>query len=79
MDGITVLKPSNHVIVFAKKYTGKATQEKAYIILGVYQGKFLLEDGKVIHDIPDKVKVKFKDEIKSKSDLIKLVLLQGST
>jgi hypothetical protein len=79
MDGISVLKPYNHAILFAKRYTGKATQEKAYVILGVYQGKFLVEDGKVIHDIPDKVKVKFKDEFKSKSDLIKLMLLQGST
>lgn len=46
MNGNYVLQPGDRAIVFLEKYTGPIIDD-AYVILGVYQGKFKVEADKL--------------------------------
>lgn len=42
-EGEKTLKKQDNAILFLKKYNGPITNEEAYVILGMYQGKFKLD------------------------------------
>jgi len=69
-DGISPMEMGEHVIVFAKKFTGKTSKENCYIVLGAYQGKFKIENDNIEHPVPESIKNKFEDNIKTKKELV---------
>ncbi|GMK43724.1 hypothetical protein PghCCS26_08510 [Paenibacillus glycanilyticus] len=51
---INLTKKNDKFILFLQKYQGPVTNEDAYVITGVYQGKFSISnDNKVIYDAVD--------------------------
>ncbi|KNY30523.1 hypothetical protein [Pseudobacteroides cellulosolvens] len=58
-DGVSVIKPSEHYLLFLYKYIGPVVTETNYQALGCYQGKFKIEkDNKVKQTAPDAAKTK---------------------
>ncbi|WP_144936850.1 cytochrome c maturation protein CcmE [Paenibacillus sp. 32O-W] len=69
-EGNKILRDKDRAVLFLKKYTGPVTNEDAYVILGVFQGKFKLggKDG-IIHSSDhlskDLAKLRTKHELES--------------
>lgn len=73
IDGIPPMEQGQKVIIFARQGKGKMIEENYYAIVGVYQGKFLINDDNIIHTVPKDIEKQFEDKIKKKSDLITLI------
>lgn len=56
-DGIPVMESSERYILFINKYEGEVTKN-AYKILGVYQGKFKVDNDIVVQKSPEKYKIR---------------------
>ena len=69
-DGIPTLEPEEHVLIFAQKYNGPATNLVCYSVLGAYQGKFKITNNEIIHLVPTDIQIQFKDKVKTKQELI---------
>jgi len=72
-DGIPALEKGDYIIIFASKYTGGVKSEDFYEPVGLYQGKFYINEDKVEHKMPIWLKNKFKDKVKTKEELINLI------
>lgn len=72
-DGVPALEKGDHVILFASKYTGGVKSENCYEPVGLYQGKFYIDGNKVEHKMPDYLKDRFEDKVKTKEELINLI------
>lgn len=72
-DGVPALEKGDHVILFASKYTGGVKSENCYEPVGLYQGKFYIDGNKVEHKMPNYLKDKFEDKVKTKEELINLI------
>jgi hypothetical protein len=66
------MEQGDHVILFASE--GPANEENTYYVVGVYQGKYLVDGDKVERQIPKAEGSGFKDKIKNKEDLIDLIM-----
>lgn len=73
IDGIPPMEQGQKVIIFARQGKGKMIEENYYAVVGVYQGKFLINDDNIIHTVPKDIEKQFEDKIKKKSDLITLI------
>lgn len=72
-DGIPPLDKGDHIIVFLSKYTGGVKAENCYEPVGIYYGKFHIDDSKVEHKLPKYLQDKFEDKVKTKEELINLI------
>lgn len=72
-DGMPPLDKGEHIVVFLNKYTGGVKVENCYEPVGIYYGKFYIDDNKVEHKLPKYLQDKFEDKIKTKEELINLI------
>lgn len=68
-DGNTVMQKNDQAIVFLERYVGPIVDD-AYVILGVYQGKFVVDKDRIIH--PNGVSEQLAS-ITSKNELLRLL------
>lgn len=73
IDGISPMEQGQKVIIFARQGKGKMIEENYYAVVGIYQGKFLINDDNIINTVPKDIEKQFEDKIKKKSDLITLI------
>ncbi|GGG69116.1 hypothetical protein GCM10010918_25280 [Paenibacillus radicis (ex Gao et al. 2016)] len=57
-NGISVLQPNNHEVIFLSTFEGPQISGEVYVPLGVYQGRFKVDaSGDLIQQAPDEEKV----------------------
>jgi len=72
-DGMPPLDKGDHILVFLNRYTGGVKVENCYEPVGIYYGKFYIDDNKVEHKLPKYLQDKFEDKVKTKEELINLI------
>jgi len=68
-NGIRTMEQGDHIIIFASK----PAQDKCYYVAGVYQGKYLVYNDRVEHQVPSEEEARFKNKVKTKEELINLM------
>jgi len=63
------MEQGDHIIIFANK----SAQDKCYYVTGVYQGKYLVYNDRVEHQVPSEEEARFENKVKTKKELIKLI------
>ncbi|WP_239618909.1 hypothetical protein [Cohnella mopanensis] len=65
-NGIPVLGENEHAVVFLDKFVGPQVEGEVYVPLGVYQGKFKVDEstGELIQQAPDTEKIKGYEKTK---------------
>lgn len=70
IEGNRIMEPNQSYILFLKKYIGPVTNEESYIVLGAYQGRFVVNGQNVL---PGKEVAPSLSQIKDKQTLIQLI------
>lgn len=70
IEGNRVMDQNENYILFLKKYQGPVTNEESYIVIGAYQGRFVL-DGQEIS--PGKAVAESIAKVKDKQTLIQMI------